>query len=108
MRNVPAEQPKAARTPRQPSLLAELEQAFQNRQPEAAVQFSDVNAGTFVEALDKWTGHGYAIILGRTSDGGAIAVQLLAGDWRHKIYASSPDELEALCAQISSVGSVPS
>lgn len=108
MRQAPTELPKQAHQPSQPPLLAELEQAFRNRQPAEAVQFQDVNASTLVEALDKWTGHGYAIILGRTSDGGAIAVQLLAGAWRHKLYASTPDELEALCVQLSSVGSVPS
>lgn len=56
-----------------------------------------------VAAITAWTSRGAAIVLGTTSDGGALAVTLLENGERHKLYAASRDELERLLAQIRDV-----
>jgi len=54
----------------------------------------------FALAIDGALNSGLAIILGRTRDGGAISITLLAGEERHRTYCASQDELDEACAAI--------
>lgn len=47
-------------------------------------------------AIVNWTRGGNAVTLGRTSDGGALSLTLLAGGERLKKYAKDADELASL------------
>lgn len=68
------------------------------------VSFAQVEAQLLVDALQNWTSRGYAITLSRTSDGGAISISLLAGEWRKKLYAGHPDELTSILERVADVG----
>jgi hypothetical protein len=50
------------------------------------VSLATVDAETFRDALAVWTSLGHAITIGRTSDGGAIAITLLASGHRTSKY----------------------
>lgn len=50
------------------------------------VSLATVDAETLRDAITAWTELGHAITIGRTSDGGAIAVSLLAGGQRKSKY----------------------
>lgn len=54
--------------------------------------FSDV--ASFSAIVDMIVNAGDGIILSRTRDGGAVCVQLLTGDMRHKVYAGEQLELD--------------
>lgn len=49
-----------------------------------------------LDAIDMVIDQGDAIILSRTSDGGAVAVTIIAGDERSKEYAASQAELDEI------------
>jgi hypothetical protein len=53
-------------------------------------------------ALDQVTSNGDAMLIARTSDGGAVALTLLEGDDRHKLYATNQDELDRIFDELSS------
>lgn len=55
-----------------------------------------VDAAGALLAIDSVIETGDAIIIGRTRDGGAIAVTLISGDEREKLYASDDEELSDL------------
>lgn len=50
------------------------------------VSLVTVDAELMRDAIAEWTGLGHAITIGHTSDGGAIAITLLAGGLRHPSY----------------------
>lgn len=54
-------------------------------------------------AVVRWTDLGNAITFGRTSDGGAVSVTLLAGGQRHKLYAADEDALSAILTRLRDV-----
>lgn len=58
------------------------------------VSLATVDAETLRDAIVAWTELGHAITLGRTSDGGAIAVNLLAGGQRRSKYFADLAALE--------------
>jgi hypothetical protein len=53
-----------------------------------------VDAECLRDAIAAWTGRGYAITFGRTGDGGAMGVHLLAGGDKRSRYFSDVSELE--------------
>ena len=53
-----------------------------------AVELATVDAELIRDVIATWTSMGHAITLGRTSDGGAVAVSLLAGGNRKSLYYS--------------------
>jgi hypothetical protein len=62
--------------------------------------FADV--ASFPAILDMVVNAGDGIILSRTRDGGAICVQLLTGDMRHKVYAGEQLELDQIFTDLFS------
>jgi hypothetical protein len=50
------------------------------------VSLATVDAETMRDAIAAWTGLGHALTIGNTSDGGAVAVTLLAGGARKSKY----------------------
>ena len=50
------------------------------------VSLATVDAELMRDALSRWFALGHAITIGRTSDGGAVAVSLLAGGSRRSQY----------------------
>lgn len=66
----------------------------------AGASFTDV--ASFSAILDLVVNAGDGIILSRTRDGGAICVQLLTGDMRHKVYAGEQLELDQIFTDLYS------
>lgn len=60
------------------------------RAPECA------GAKTFSSVIDEVLANGCAILLGHTRDGGALVCTVLDGEVRHRSYASSEQELDAM------------
>lgn len=60
----------------------------------AGALLADVTS--FAPIIDMVLNAGDGIILSRTRDGGAICVQLLSGDQRHKVYAGEQIELDQI------------
>ena len=55
-----------------------------------------VDVASFPAIIDMVVNAGDGVILSRTRDGGAICVQLLTGDMRHKVYAGEQLELDQI------------
>lgn len=70
------------------------------------VKLTQVEQALLADALDLWIECGYAITLSRTSDGGAIGLSLMAGDWRKKYYAAHADELTELLERLASTAKI--
>jgi hypothetical protein len=51
-------------------------------------------------AIDAALDSGLAIIVGRTKDGGAVSLTLLAGEERHRTYCATQEELDEAFAAI--------
>lgn len=62
--------------------------------------FTDL--GSFGPIVDLVVNSGDGLILTRTRDGGAICVQLLTGDLRHKVYAGEQLELDQIFSDLFS------
>lgn len=58
------------------------------------VSLTNVDAETLRDAIALWTELGHAITIGRTSDGGAVGVHLLAGGERKSRYFTDIAMLE--------------
>lgn len=65
------------------------------------IYWSDAEQGALRLAVDAVTRGGAAIMLGRTSDGGALSICILDGDTKIKEYPHSTEELSALLAAIA-------
>jgi hypothetical protein len=61
-----------------------------------------VDVASLPAILDLVINAGDGVILSRTRDGGAICVQLLTGDMRHKVYAGEQLELDQVFADLFS------
>lgn len=68
---------------KQQSAFAFLGEDATDREP---VSLATVDAETMRDAIAQWTSLGHAITIGCTSDGGAIAISLLAGGQRQSKY----------------------
>jgi hypothetical protein len=70
-----------------------------NLRPVLPVYWSDADAEKLRLAIDAVTRQGAAIMVGRTSDGGALSICILDGDSKIKEYPHTASELaEALAA----------
>jgi len=59
--------------------------------PDARARIEDApRASTAIDAL---LDNGCAIIIGKTQDGGAISITILAGEERHRTYCADQEEL---------------
>lgn len=65
------------------------------------ISWAMADSAQLADAVAHWTEAGNAITLGRTSDGGALSVTLLAGGERKKLYAANADELDQLLTAIA-------
>lgn len=61
-----------------------------------------VDVASLAAILDLVVNAGDGVILSRTRDGGAICVQLLTGDMRHKVYAGEQLELDQIFTDLFS------
>lgn len=68
-----------------------------------AVTWADADVEMLRRAVMAVVEDGGAIILGRTSDGGALMVQILHGQGRVKIYPASQDELDTALMEIEAI-----
>lgn len=62
--------------------------------------FSAWGSSTLASVLDAVIDNGSAVIIGRTSDGGAISFTFLVGTDKHKAYASSLEDLEGIAEAV--------
>lgn len=65
-----------------------------------SVSWEEVDGRALKAAVTAATEDGCALILSKTSDGGALSVTLLAGAQRHKKYAKSAQLAESLLLEI--------
>lgn len=77
--------------PRPPGAFAFLGTNSADREP---VSLATVDAELMRDAIGRWCALGHAITIGRTSDGGAIAISLLAGGQRKSQYFADLAMLE--------------
>ena len=72
--------------------------------PDAPFDMSAVDADGLKDAIVAWVGRGYAITFGRTSDGGAVGVHLLAGGEKKSRYFAEVSQLEDFLATVREAG----
>lgn len=63
--------------------------------------WSDADATMLVAAVAAVTGLGHGLVLGRTSDGGAVSICVLAGETKPRIYANNAVELRRRLQQLT-------
>ena len=72
-----------------------------NLRPVLEIHWGDIDATAIRLAIDAVTRAGGAIMVGRTSDGGALSVCILDGDTKIKEYPHTVDEATALLRAIA-------
>lgn len=72
-----------------------------NLRPVVEIHWSDISADILRLAIDAVTRAGGAIMVGRTSDGGALSVCILDGDTKIKEYPHDVPDAEALLRAIA-------
>jgi len=72
-----------------------------NLRPVMEIHWSDIDAVALRLAIDAVTRAGGAIMVGRTSDGGALSVCILDGDTKIKEYPHTVEEAVALLGAIA-------
>jgi hypothetical protein len=78
------------------SIYAALSSASVDR----SVSYSQIEGATLRECVTRVTERGDAILFGRTSDGGALSIQVLTGGKAEKFYVSDASELMELITGI--------
>lgn len=68
---------------------------------EPSLRWADLDPQVVLAAIEAATALGAGLILGRTSDGGAVSVCILAGDTKPRIYASSVEEAHRRLRQVT-------
>lgn len=71
-----------------------------NLRPVIEIHWSDIDPQHIRGAVDAITRAGAAVLLGRTSDGGALSICILDGDSKIKEYPHTTEETEQLLAAI--------
>lgn len=59
----------------------------------AAVSYGGIDGNVLRECVELVTAHGDAILFGRTTDGGALSIQVLSGGEAAKFYVTDVSEL---------------
>jgi len=72
-----------------------------NLRPVLEIHWSDIDPGLIRLAIDACTRAGCALMVGRTSDGGALSLCILDGDTKIKEYPHTADEAAALLRAIA-------
>ena len=65
------------------------------------VSFVGLSGTLLPEAVDTVTGRGHAVVLSRTSDGGAVSIGVLHDSLVTKFYAKSIEELDGLLRELA-------
>jgi hypothetical protein len=65
------------------------------------IHWSSCDARVLQAAIVAATEDGAAVLLSKTSDGGALALQILSGSARYKYYASNTVELDDLLREMT-------
>ena len=68
-----------------------------------ALQFAGIDEGVLTKAADAVTSRGDALVLSRTSDGGALSIRVLHDSLVTKWYAGNLDELHGLLERLAGV-----
>ena len=68
---------------------------------EEPFSWKDADAAMLAAAVTAVTNLGHGIVLGRTTDGGAVSICILAGDTKPRIYASTAVELARRLQQVT-------
>jgi hypothetical protein len=71
-----------------------------NLRPVLEIHWSDLSPDSIRGAVDAVTRAGAAILMGRTSDGGALSICILDGDSKIKEYPHTVEEATQLLAAI--------
>lgn len=69
--------------------------------PDSTVSWRECDAECLLAAIAAVTEAGHALTFGRTSDGGALSVTLLAGGTPHKLYPSTAAQAEDLMSRLA-------
>jgi hypothetical protein len=67
------------------------------------VSFGSSKPGLLAGVADSVTDRGHALVLSRTSDGGALSIGVLHDALVTKFYAKAQDELDGLLAELAQV-----
>lgn len=78
------------------------------RRQRSAIAWGDLAPDTVGRLVARLCDAGYGIVLGKTSDGGALSVTILDGNDRYKDYPSSADDFDSFVAWCESALRLPS
>jgi len=73
---------------------------YSRREAKQKIAWDEVSAPQIGEVVAAVTRDGSAVLFGTTRDGGALVVTICAGDERIKFYASDPQEVADMIANI--------
>lgn len=65
------------------------------------IGWDEVDAVTVAQFVSAVTNAGDAVILGRTTDGGALSVCILSGDDKHREYFNDPEQANRVLKQLT-------
>ena len=74
--------------------------ALSSASVDRSVSYGQIDGNTLRECVVRVTERGDAILFGRTSDGGALSIQVLTGGKAEKFYVSDASELMELITGI--------
>lgn len=74
--------------------------ALSSASVDRSVSYGQIDGNTLRECVARVTERGDAILFGRTSDGGALSIQVLTGGKAEKFYVSDASELMELVTGI--------
>lgn len=80
---------------------------FARTEPTQKIAWSQTSGQARAELIDAVTASGDAVTFGRTSDGGALAVTILSGQDRHKLYFKTADEFHEQVPDIIEAALMP-
>lgn len=90
-------------TPRQRK--ADKWEALKSENDSGKASWTWAGADDLLEAVAAVTADGAALLLSRTSDGGALVLQVWNGDGRHKLYPATVSELNEALRLIKDIAS---
>jgi len=80
--------------------VASVYAALSSASVDRSVSYSQIEGSALRECITRVTERGDAILFGRTSDGGALSIQVLTGGKAEKFYVSDGSELIELITGI--------
>lgn len=64
------------------------------RRPRGKVAWGDLESDNIVRLVTRLCDNGFGLVLGKTSDGGALSITILDGDQRVKDWPTNPDDFD--------------